>query len=58
MLTVVGDFVLLAALNRGARARGLFQARPEPDIRAWLDLAAVGAICDVTALTGFNLPYM
>ncbi|MEO6339738.1 MAG: single-stranded-DNA-specific exonuclease RecJ [Caulobacteraceae bacterium] len=48
-------FVLLAALNREARARGLFDERhPEPDIRAWLDLAALGAVCDVTRLTGFN----
>ena len=47
-------FVLLAALNREARRRGLFADRPEPDLRAWLDLAALGAICDVTRLTGFN----
>ena len=46
--------VLLAALNREARRRGLFQGRSEPDLRQWLDLAALGAICDVTALTGFN----
>lgn len=46
--------VLLAALNREGRARGLFQDRAEPDIRRWLDLAALGAVCDVTALTGFN----
>jgi single-stranded-DNA-specific exonuclease len=47
-------FVLLAALNREARARGLFAGRPEPDLRQWLDLAAMGAICDVTQLVGFN----
>lgn len=47
-------FVLLAALNREARKRGLFADRPEPDIRRWLDLAAMGAVCDVTSLTGFN----
>lgn len=51
-------FVLLAALNREGRARGLFGndglGRPEPDIRQWLDLAALGAVCDVTGLTGFN----
>ena len=47
-------FVLLAALNREARRRGLFETRPEPDLRQWLDLAALGAICDVTPLTGFN----
>lgn len=46
-------FVLLAALNREARKRGLF-AGGEPDIRTWLDLAAMGAVCDVTQLTGFN----
>ena len=47
-------FVLLAALNREARRRGLFAERSEPDLRQWLDLAAMGAICDVTPLTGFN----
>jgi len=47
-------FVLLAALNREARKQGLFADKPEPDIRQWLDLAALGAICDVTGLTGFN----
>jgi single-stranded-DNA-specific exonuclease len=47
-------FVLLAALNREARARDLFAARREPDLRQWLDLAAMGAICDVTQLVGFN----
>jgi single-stranded-DNA-specific exonuclease len=52
-------FVLLAALNREARKRGLFgdpsqAGRAEPDLRQWLDLAAMGAICDVTELRGFN----
>ncbi|HEX4712549.1 single-stranded-DNA-specific exonuclease RecJ [Phenylobacterium sp.] len=47
-------FVLLAALNREARKRGLFGDRREPDLRQWLDLAAMGAICDVTELRGFN----
>ena len=47
-------FVLLAALNREARRRGLFDQAQEPNILQWLDLAALGAICDVTALTGFN----
>jgi single-stranded-DNA-specific exonuclease len=47
-------FVLLAALNREARRRGLFGDRAEPDLRQWLDLAAMGAICDVTQLVGFN----
>ncbi len=46
--------VLLAALNRAARRRGMFVDRPEPDLRRWLDIAAMGAICDVTQLVGFN----
>jgi single-stranded-DNA-specific exonuclease len=55
MLAAAGvTFVLLAALSREARARGLFEVREEPDLRHWLDLAALGAICDVTRLTGFN----
>ncbi|HEY1416032.1 MAG TPA: single-stranded-DNA-specific exonuclease RecJ [Caulobacteraceae bacterium] len=55
MLSAAGvTFVLLAALNREARRRGLFEDKPEPDIRQWLDLAALGAICDVTQLVGFN----
>ncbi len=49
------SFVLLAALNREARRRDLFTPeRPEPDLRRWADLAALGAVCDVTTLTGFN----
>ncbi|HEX3407048.1 MAG TPA: DHH family phosphoesterase, partial [Caulobacteraceae bacterium] len=55
MLAAAGvTFVLLAALNREARRRGWFETRPEPDLRQWLDLAALGAICDVTRLVGFN----
>ena len=48
-------FVLLAALNREARKRGLFtDERPQPDLRQWLDLVALGEVCDVTQLVGFN----
>lgn len=48
-------FVLLAALNREARKRGLFtETRPQPDPRQWLDLVALGEVCDVTQLVGFN----
>jgi len=55
MLAAAGvTMVLLAALNREARRRGWFAERPEPDLRQWLDLAALGAICDVTQLVGFN----
>lgn len=55
MLAAAGvTFVLLAALNREAKARGLFEDRQAPDLIQWLDLAALGAVCDVTQLVGFN----
>lgn len=47
-------FVLLAALNREGRRRGAFEDRAEPDLLSFLDLAALGTICDVVALTGVN----
>jgi single-stranded-DNA-specific exonuclease len=47
-------FVLLAALTREGRRRGLFEGKPAPDLIPWLDLAALGAVCDVTQLVGFN----
>lgn len=56
MLAAAGvTFVLLQALNREAARRGLFtDERPRPDLIQWLDLAALGAVCDVTQLVGFN----
>jgi single-stranded-DNA-specific exonuclease len=55
MLAAAGvTFVLLAALNREVRARGLFGERELPDLLALADLAALGAVCDVTCLVGFN----
>ncbi len=48
-------FLFLIALNRELRQRGFFTPqRPEPDLRQWLDLAALGTVCDVAPLTGIN----
>ena len=48
-------FLLVIAINRALRRRGWFSgARPEPDLLQWLDLVALGTICDVVALTGLN----
>ena len=47
-------FVLLAALNREGRRRGKITADNEPDLLQWIDLAALGTVCDVVALTGLN----
>tara|TARA_R110000744_G_scaffold145205_6_gene257699 strand:+ start:21487 stop:23301 length:1815 start_codon:yes stop_codon:yes gene_type:complete len=48
------SFVFLVALNREGRRRGRFDDAPEPDLMQWLDLAALGTICDVVALSGIN----
>jgi len=54
-LTAAG--VTLAAIvgvNRAARRRGSPDANSLPDPVQWLDLAALGTVCDVAPLTGFN----
>jgi single-stranded-DNA-specific exonuclease len=54
-LAAVGvTFLLVVALNRLLRARGGFARRPEPDLRRWLDLVALGTVCDLVPLTGLN----
>ncbi len=54
-LAAVGvAFLLLVALNKTLREQGFFENRPEPDLRQWLDIVALGTICDVVALTGVN----
>lgn len=55
-LAAVGvAYLLVIATNRLLRQRGWFGAtRPEPDLLQWLDLVALGTVCDVVALTGLN----
>ena len=45
------SFMLVVALNRAAKARGL---SPELDIRELLGLTALGTICDVVPMRGLN----
>ena len=45
------SFMLVVALNRAAKARGL---KPNLDIRELLGLTALGTICDVVPMTGLN----
>jgi single-stranded-DNA-specific exonuclease len=54
-LAAVGvTFLLLVALNRALRTGGHYRDRPEPDLLQWLDLVALGTVCDVVPLTGLN----
>ncbi len=48
-------FLLVVAVNRALRMTGWYGAgRGEPDLLGWLDLVALGTVCDVVALTGLN----
>lgn len=54
-LAAVGvTFLLVVAVNRALRNAGWYGTRQEPDVRAWLDLVALGTVCDVVPLTGVN----
>jgi len=45
-------FMGLIAVNRDLRLRGCFAERREPDLRRFLDLVALGLVCDVMPMTG------
>lgn len=51
-------FLFLAALQRKLRQDGLFSDISEPDLRTYLDLVALGTVCDVMPLTGLNRAYV
>lgn len=56
-LAAVGvAFLLVIGVNRLLREAGWYTAagRREPDLRQWLDLVALGTVCDIVPLTGLN----
>ena len=55
-LAAVGvTFLFLVALNRALREAGWYgHGHAEPDLMAWLDLVALGTVCDVVPLKGVN----
>ena len=56
VLAAVGvAFLLVVAVNRVLRAAGWYASgRVEPDLLRWLDLVALGTVCDVVPLAGLN----
>jgi single-stranded-DNA-specific exonuclease len=58
-LAAVGvTFLVLVAVNRVLRKEGWYADRPEPDLRQWLDLVALGTVADVVPLNGLNRAFV
>ena len=58
-LAAVGvAFLLVVGLNRHLREAGWYRDRAEPDLLQWLDLVALGTVCDVVPLTGVNRAFV
>lgn len=52
-------FMTVVAVNRCLRQKGFYTAeRTEPDLKKWLDLVALGTVCDVVPLKGLNRAYV
>ena len=47
-------FIFLIGLNRELRKLGFFKNRAEPNLFQFLDLVALGTVCDVVPLKGLN----
>ncbi|HBH25809.1 MAG TPA: single-stranded-DNA-specific exonuclease RecJ [Rhodospirillaceae bacterium] len=55
MLAAVGVTLLFCvAVNAQLRRRGFYGGRAEPPLRDWLDLVALGTVCDMVPLKGPN----
>lgn len=52
-------FMVVVAVNRELRNRQFYEAEiSEPNLMQWLDLVALGTVCDVVPLKGLNRAYV
>lgn len=52
-------FMAVVAINRCLREEGFYKGEiKEPDLKKWLDLVALGTVCDVVPLKGINRAYV
>jgi len=58
-LAAVGvAFLLIVAVNRELRGAGWYKSRTEPELTQWLDIVALGTVCDVVPLRGVNRAFV
>lgn len=59
-LAAVGvTFLLIVAVNRVLRGSGFYsKGIAEPDLMSWLDIVALGTVCDVVPLVGLNRAFV
>ena len=58
-LAAVGvAFLLIAGLNSALESAGWFTSRTRPNPLDWLDLVALGTVCDVVPLKGLNRAFV
>jgi len=54
MAAVGVTFLVVVAVNRVLKDAGWYEDRNTPDLMQWLDIVALGTVCDVVPLTGVN----